>query len=118
MELDGRYVDMEAGLGRVRGNKKLYLRMLKMYLDGTEGAQLEAALATGDTGQAADVAHAIKGIAGNLSFPALFEASTQLMEGLRQGNHDPADVAAFKTAQEKTHAMVTSLVAELEEEMG
>ena len=105
-----RYVDMEAGLARLRGNQKLYNRMLKLFLAATEFPAFEENLAQGDLAKAADVAHAIKGITGNLSLTLLFELSTRLMHELREGKCDEAVIAEYRDAYKKTVEIATDIV--------
>ena len=78
-------MNVEEALGRIRGNKVLYNRMLQMFLQGKDFEALEESLANNDYARAGEVAHAIKGVTGNLSLMALFEVSTQLMNELRHG---------------------------------
>lgn len=108
------YVDMESALNRVRGNKVLYRRMLDMLLAATEFQTLEDNLAANDYVKAAETAHTIKGMTGNLSLPAIFESSTALMQQLRQGPPEEALLATYRDAKEKTIAAIHELIAELD----
>lgn len=113
-ELKG-YINLDEGLGRVRGNKTLFKRMLGLFLANDSFAQLEESLAAGEYEKAGEHAHAIKGMTGNLSLTPLFEASTTLMNELRQGQ--PASegaLATYRDAYEKTRVAVEELVQELE----
>ncbi len=111
-----RFVDMDGALARMRGNKKLYRRMLGMFLASEEFAALEAALASGDYARAADVSHAIKGMVGNLSMPALFEASTLLNAQLKSGAPDEAAVRDYDAAYQATREHVEALAAQIDAE--
>lgn len=112
---DSKYIDLADGLTRLRGNKKLYARMLGMFEAGPEFQQLEDALAAGDNAAAGDAAHAIKGISGNLSLPALFALSTDLMNQLRQGDADPQTLADYRQALAATLEQVEAVKQELAE---
>jgi two-component system sensor histidine kinase/response regulator len=61
-------LDTKDGLARVAGNQKLYLRLLRQFVDrqGPAAAQVSDALARGDVSTAARLAHTVKGVAGNL----------------------------------------------------
>ena len=61
------YIDTAEGLARIRGNEKIYARMLGLFQQSEEFGKFEEAIASGDMNAAADVAHAIKGMTGNLS---------------------------------------------------
>ena len=104
------YVNLAEGMGRVRNNAKLFKRMLGMYLAGKEFAQMDDALAGGQLVEAADAAHAIKGMSGNLGLTAVFETSTKMMNELRGGNFDQASYASYKDACVKTREIVEYLV--------
>lgn len=107
------YVNSAEGLARVRGNATLYKRMLGMFVGSTEFAALEEALAAGDWARGADVAHAIKGMTGNLSLTAIFDASTELMLQLRQGAPDEALLAHYRAVLEETQLQVAQAIATL-----
>jgi len=109
------YINIKEGLARVRDNKKLYKRMLGMFLESGEFAVFDDYLAQKDYAKAADSAHAIKGMTGNLSLTQLFTISTKMMEDLRQGiNSDEAE-AAYKAAYNQTRVFVEELIQELDD---
>lgn len=88
-----------------------------MFEASEEFDKFEAALAEGDNPKAGDVAHAIKGMTGNLSMTALFEASTVLMTELRDNICNDQHIAAYRDALQKTRARVETLKAELDAEL-
>jgi two-component system, sensor histidine kinase and response regulator len=53
---------------RVAGNRKLYLKLLRQFVEqqGPAPAQITKALAQGDTSLAERLAHTVKGVAGSL----------------------------------------------------
>ena len=106
-----KYLNEESGLARLRGNKKLYVRMLGMFLNSAEFGKFEEAISASDMPGAGDLAHAIKGIAGNLSLDLLAEYSTSLMTQLRGGTYDEATLAAYRDAYTKTKTLVEEYVA-------
>jgi two-component system sensor histidine kinase/response regulator len=61
-------IDTKDGLNRVAGNRKLYLKLLRQFLDqqGSAPAQIEEALKRNDISVAERLAHTVKGVAGNL----------------------------------------------------
>jgi two-component system sensor histidine kinase/response regulator len=68
-------LDMVAGLRRMMGKRKLYLQMLRRFVDGQRDVptQLRLALAAGDWATAERLAHTAKGVAatiGATEFPA------------------------------------------------
>ena len=105
-------MDVEAALGRIRGNKVLYNKMLQMFLQGKDFESLEESLAGDDYVRAGEVAHAIKGVTGNLSLTALFEVSTQLMNELRHGDApDEKTLADYRGLLKKTIQCVEDYLA-------
>lgn len=108
------YVDMDAALERVRGNKTLYRRMLGLFINDGAFEQLENAFLTKDCEECSRIAHGIKGMTGNLSFPLLFETSTQMMLKFREGVYDEQLIAAYRDVLEKTLRYVREVMAELD----
>ena len=106
-----KYIDMEAGLGRVRGNAVIFKKMLGMFLGSKEFTAFEEALTANDYPKAADVAHAIKGLTGNLSLTPLFEESTKLMNQLREGSCDEATLQNYRSILTATRTEVEKIIA-------
>lgn len=106
-------VNIEGGLSRVRGNQKLYTRMLGLFLAGGEYADFESAVAANDVQKAADVMHAIKGVSGNLNLDALFEISTELMNTLRGGTMDLERIDVYREVLKDTIAAVEKTIADM-----
>jgi PAS domain S-box-containing protein len=76
-------LDSAAGLRRVAGNQKLYLKLLRQFASqqaDTVG-QLRAALAAKDAESATRLAHTLKGVAGNLG-AAPVEVAAATVEAL------------------------------------
>jgi len=61
-------LDTQDGLTRVAGNRKLYLKLLRQFIEqqGPAPAQIADALTCGDFAVAERLAHTVKGVAGNL----------------------------------------------------
>jgi HPt (histidine-containing phosphotransfer) domain-containing protein len=110
------YINLKEGLGRVRDNKKLFRRMLGMFMESGEFAVMEDFLMQKDYAKAADAAHAIKGMTGNLGLTELFKISTRMMEELRQGDTAEESQADFRAAYSQTRKYVEEVMAELEAE--
>lgn len=105
-----KYIDLDGGLARVGGNAKLYSRLLGMFLKSKEIDVFEEAIAENDIPKAADAAHAIKGVSGNLSLTVLFETSMQLMNQLRNGQKDDALIEIYREAVLKTREAVEAFI--------
>lgn len=101
------YIDLEGGVKRLMGNKNLYNRLLGSFLTGTDNVSLKESLDAGDYQKAGAIAHAIKGVTGNLSLNKLFETTTKIMNQLREGVYNEADCNLFFEQYELTRQAVT-----------
>ncbi len=94
-------IDVKAGADRL-GDRALYEKLLRQFAaswsDGA--ARVRAPLARGDRQAAADVAHALRGVAANLSIHEVEETSAALEELLRDeaGGDPDAAVLRFERA--------------------
>jgi two-component system sensor histidine kinase/response regulator len=100
--IDG--LDAELGLRRVLGKKSLYFSMLRKYVGSQRntGAELRAALKTGDHATAERIAHSAKGVSGNIGASGLQEMAAGLEKSIREGAGREAierEIAPFAEAQ-------------------
>ena len=77
-QLDG--IDVAAGVKRLLGNRKTYLRILRQFGKESQGAAetIKAYVSAGKDQEAAILAHTLKGAAGNIGAPGLQEAAAAL----------------------------------------
>ena len=78
-------------------------------------AAFEAAIAADDMHGAEAHIHSIKGITGNLSLTALFEASAVLNNQLRDGSYDHAALVRYREAYPITIGFIDILIAQMED---
>lgn len=73
-------IDVESGLKRVAGNKGLYLKLLRQVAGDAPATRekMTAAVMDGDAQAVREIAHSLKGAAGNLSIINLQAAAEQL----------------------------------------
>ena len=76
-------IDYNEALERFGGNAALYRRLAGKFVDDPHYAELEMAFANNDTEAALRAAHSLKGVAGNLSFGALFDVASRMNVALR-----------------------------------
>lgn len=85
-EIEG--VDVREGVERAAGNKRLYrdllIRFAKDHRD--VGAQIAAALESGDLKQAEHIAHTVKGVAGNMSIGEIYASADKLEKAIHERN--------------------------------
>jgi PAS domain S-box-containing protein len=81
-------VDLEDGLKRVAGNRRLYRDLLLQFASkqADAPAQVSAAIQCGDGKLAERVAHTVKGVAGNLGLTHVATAAGKLEKALRHGD--------------------------------
>ncbi|HYL23184.1 MAG TPA: response regulator [Burkholderiales bacterium] len=78
-------LDAVAGLQRVAGNRALYLRVLRQFMqqEADVTARLAAALTRHDFEAAERIAHSLRGVAGNIGFTALHLDAATLENAIR-----------------------------------
>ena len=108
------YLDTEKGLGRIRGNAKLFKTLLKHFLaTRSQFEQLQKEIAANDREAASKSVHALKGVAANLSMIALYDLCPPF-EALLKTDSDVSEcLASFNSAYEKTVECVNALLPTL-----
>lgn len=78
-------LDTKDGLARVGGNRTLYLKLLRQFLEQESApARIAEALTGGDWPLAERLAHTVKGVSGSLGAGAVQQAAAALEKGLRE----------------------------------
>ena len=77
-------IDVEGALRRLRGNTKLYAKLLGRFLQGAELDGLKAAFESGAAEEAAKAAHTMKGVAANLSAVDIHKVVIELEISLKE----------------------------------
>lgn len=105
-------VDYDTTLRRFAGNTTLYLRVLRMLPNDKSLEKLGAAIDGGDWDCAFEVAHTLKGVAGNLGLTSLFQAVHTIVESLRareERSHYAQLYTAIRAEYQKAEAFVETL---------
>jgi PAS domain S-box-containing protein len=104
-------LDLKDGLSRVAGNRKLYLKLLRQFVEqqGPAVTQITAALATGDPALAERLAHTLKGVSGNIGARPIQSAAGTLEQAIRAS----AAAAEIETARHQVSAVLDPLIAQL-----
>jgi two-component system, sensor histidine kinase and response regulator len=105
-------LDAAAGLSRVGGNKKLYLKLLRQFVEqqGQFVAHISEAQAKGDTPLAERLAHTLNGVAGNIGATQVRFAAGALEKCIRDG----APMTDVVAARQHVAASLDPLVVELQ----
>ncbi|MDR0855214.1 MAG: Hpt domain-containing protein [Christensenellaceae bacterium] len=113
------YINEKTGLQRAMGMKKLFIKFLNMFAGENsqkQFADLEAGVASAKTPEewvnCGNIAHAIKGIAGNLSLDPLFEISQTIMVEMRTGEPLKSELwAQYQDVLANTRTAITNYLA-------
>ena len=104
-------LDIANGLSRVGGNQKLYLKLLRQFVDqqGAAAVQIDEALTRGDMPHAVLLAHTLKGVAGNIGATQVQAAAAVVEKSIRDG----AALEDIEAARRHVAAALGPLVAAL-----
>lgn len=75
--------DVDEGVRRCMGMEEFYLKMVVQSLTDTRLPELESAVSENDLSRAFELAHAMKGVFGNLSLTPLYTPVSRMTELLR-----------------------------------
>jgi two-component system sensor histidine kinase/response regulator len=104
-------LDTNDGLTRVAGNRKLYLKLLRQFVEqqGPAVAEIAAALTAGDVALAERLAHTLKGVAGNIGAKSVHGVAAVLEKVIR----GKAPAAEVESAKQQVAAALNQLIAGL-----
>jgi PAS domain S-box-containing protein len=104
-------LDTADGLGRVAGNQKLYLKILRQFAEqqGPAVGQITDAMSKGDVALAERLAHTLKGVAGNIGAKPVQMVSSDLEKLIRER----AGPGRIKAGIESVSALLDPLVGQL-----
>jgi HPt (histidine-containing phosphotransfer) domain-containing protein len=96
-------IDFTDAMTRMDDNVDLYERLALKYLKDTNFVDFLAAMEVKDYDGAYKAMHALKGVAGNLSFTTLYRLASVVCEQLREGESQDVDemIPALKEEHEK-----------------
>ena len=83
-------IDYVDAMDRFGDNAELYERLALKYLDDGHLVALQAAMEAKDYSEGYSQAHALKGVAGNLSFKDLYECAALVSDALYAGEYEAA----------------------------
>ena len=109
-----KYVNVEKGLERIRGNAKLFKTLLTHFLaTRSQFEQLQKEMEANDREAASKSVHALKGVAANLSMTTLYDLCPPF-EALLKTDADTSEaLASFNAAYEKTMECVNDILPTL-----
>jgi len=107
------YIDLEDGLGRIRGNRKVYKTLLQSFVNKNNMEELKAQIAEKHLGDAAKTVHTIKGVSANLSLSALNKSMIELEAQMKAGSYSEETYRESLDAFEKTTDFISILMQQL-----
>jgi two-component system sensor histidine kinase/response regulator len=107
-------IDVQQGLERLDGNKKLYRDLLLKFRHNQAGVdnEIQGALTRGDLETAERLAHTAKGVSGNIGAEDLYQAATTLDDALKA--QDAQQAHRLLTDFSRNLAVVMESIAALE----
>jgi PAS domain S-box-containing protein len=110
-------LDVAEGLAALRGNTVLYRRLIREFArtHGEDAASICAALTTGNLAQATKMAHALRGVAGNLKARQVQRLADELEAALAHDQRDTADRLLPRLAEALAEIQAAALLLTPEE---
>jgi len=111
-----KYVDVKDGLSRIMKNKKIYARLLNSFAENPHVNELHETLARRDAVEAQKAAHTIKGVAANLSLPAVNQITADMDARLKTGDAElQSELAQLDAAIDKTIQYISVVIENLDD---
>jgi len=106
-------INLKEGLGRVRGNRRLFQNLLGDFYQGQHDVfdRIVQSMTRGERNAAQRLVHAVKGVAGNLSAGAVYDAACVLDQWLTDGGELNPSCAAMTRLGEALDSLMPHLAA-------
>ena len=106
------YIDDEQGKKRVMNNGKLYAKLLTKFKSDTNMNALLTHIDTQEWEKAQNAAHALKGLAANLSLTKLFNQSLDVETQIKGKSVKPESIENLKACYTETLIQMDKVIAE------
>ncbi|MGL1901634.1 MAG: response regulator [Fibrobacterales bacterium] len=102
------------GINRVAGNRELYYSLLNKFIDNNRNFMndIMRTIDSDDFDAAEKIAHALKGVAGNIGAELLFNAVRVLDDALKGATTDSSTIKSYLKAVEKELSIVFEGISE------
>ncbi|MBF0226669.1 MAG: response regulator [Desulfobacterales bacterium] len=111
-------IDIQSGMERVVGNKKLYINLLRKFAQNYADtpAEINEALNKGDAETAERIAHTLKGVSGNIGADSLQKSAGSLEFTIKHGNKNAIreSMDKFSTDLDQLVNTITSIISKTE----
>ncbi|NNN12208.1 MAG: response regulator, partial [Acidimicrobiaceae bacterium] len=103
-------IDSKSALGRLNGNRKLLLNLLKTFVSSYAGVVLEItdAAAAGDLQTSERIAHSLKGVAGSISATGVQQAAKELEFAFKESSLEGVD-GLLRRLEHELGSVITSI---------
>ena len=102
MSIDPEYMDVESALKRVGGNVALYKKLLNLFLEENHIDDLCNAIDNGNSEEAGQMAHTIKGVCANLSLAKLRTVAMDIEHKIKGGEDCKESIPELQSTFDKT----------------
>ena len=89
--------DVDSGIERFMGNAAIYEKMIRKLPESIKKQNVKTVFESGNSEDAINATHAIKGTSGNLSITPIYEAYAKMVELLRAGSFEEAHTLYINT---------------------
>jgi len=96
------YINLEEGLNRVNKNAAFFNKLLGKFKNDTSINNIETAFAEGDTENAKNASHTLKGLAANLSLSELYKQVLELETQVKNGSFNNEQMSLVRNTYDKT----------------
>ncbi len=106
-------MDVESGLQTLLGNEKTYERLFRTFIQehGMNAAEMLASLRAGDLSNVRSLAHALKGVAGNLGASRIRALSLELEQAMADSIQRAGEAIPASDFREKPLSLIHQLEA-------
>lgn len=105
--------NMDNLLRKIGGSRPTLKTLLNLFVNSKDIEKFKEAINAKDYSTASSVAHAIKGMTGNIDLTAVFQSSAKLNKDLNEGIVDQAQIDDFLALYEETLSYVKGLIQTL-----
>ena len=109
-------MDVAEGVAALQGDEKLYRKLIieLARIHGDDAAVIGAALTAGDIRQALHLAHALKGVSGNMAATTVYRAADELERALKKGELSQVEELLLRLTESLAELRTTSLLLQEE----
>ena len=106
-------MDVESGLQTLLGNEKTYERLFRTFVQehGTNAAEMLASLTAGNLSKVRSLAHALKGVAGNLGASRIRQLSLELEQIMADSIQGAGESTPAPDFREKPFSLIRQIEA-------